>query len=172
MDNDRIDMALEIDLIVEKDVHIIVAETEGIIRMAVIMVIGVTDPVMGITKQITGIMIGLIIEGKILTKIIVKEIETEVQAENVIGLGLDMEVLQEMIQEIDIEITKVGVETEDKGLEQIQETEGIDQDLDLAHVLEHIGTGQDVIGAINMTTLQENALTLCQMKNGMLFCSC
>ena len=46
--------------------------------MAIIMVIEVTDLEMGITKQIIGIMIGLITEGKILTKIIVKEIETEV----------------------------------------------------------------------------------------------
>ena len=37
----RIDMALEIDLIVEKEVCITVAETEGIIRMAIIMVIKV-----------------------------------------------------------------------------------------------------------------------------------
>ena len=71
-------MALEMDLIVEKEVHIIVAETEGIIRMAVIMVIEVTDPEMQNTKQIIGIMTGLVIEGKILTKIMVKEIETKV----------------------------------------------------------------------------------------------
>ena len=78
MDKDRIDMALEIDLIVEKEVHITVAETEGTIRMAIIMVIEVTDPEMGITKQIIGIVIGLIIEGKISTKIMAKGIETEV----------------------------------------------------------------------------------------------
>ena len=71
-------MALEIDLIGGKEVHIIVVETEGIIRMALIMVIEVTDPEMGITKQIIGIMTGLVIEGKIITKIMVKEIETEV----------------------------------------------------------------------------------------------
>ena len=59
VDKDRIDMALEIDLIVEKEVHIIVAETEGTIRMAIIMVIEVTNPEMGITKQIIGIMTGL-----------------------------------------------------------------------------------------------------------------
>ena len=73
---------------------------------------------------------------------------------------------------VNIEITKVGVETEDKGLEQIQETGGIDQGLDLAPVLTQIGTGQDAIGAKNMTTSLENALMLCQMKNRMLFCSC
>ena len=78
MDKDRIDMALEIDLIVEKEVCIIVAETEGTIRMAIIMVIEATDSKMGIIKQIIGIMTGLVIEGKILTKIMVKEIETEV----------------------------------------------------------------------------------------------
>ena len=78
MDKDRIDMALEIDLIVEKEVLITVAETEGTIRMAIIMVIEVTDPEMGITKQIIGIVIGLIIEGKISTKIMAKGIGTEV----------------------------------------------------------------------------------------------
>ena len=78
MDKDRIDMALEIDPIVEKEVHITVAETEGIIKMAIIMVIEVTDPEMGITKQIIDIMTGLITEGKILTKIMVKGTATEV----------------------------------------------------------------------------------------------
>ena len=43
-----------------------------------------------------------------------------------IGLGPGIEVLQEIIQEIGIGIIKVGVETEDEGLEQIQETEGRD----------------------------------------------
>ena len=71
-------MSLEIDLIVEKEVCIIVAETEGTIRMAIIMVIEATDLEMGIIKQIIGIMTGPVIEGKILTKIMVKEIETEV----------------------------------------------------------------------------------------------
>ena len=78
MDKDRINMALEIDLIVEKEVHIIMAETEGIIRMAIIVVIEVTDLEMENTIQTIGIVIGLIIEGKILTKIMLKEIETEV----------------------------------------------------------------------------------------------
>ena len=78
MDKDRIDMALEIDLIVEKEVCIIVEETEGTIRMAIIMVIEVTDPGMGITKQIIGIVIGLIMEGKISTKIMAKGTGTEV----------------------------------------------------------------------------------------------
>ena len=89
-----------------------------------------------------------------------------------IGLGPGIEVLQEIVQKIGIGIIKVGVETEDKGLKQIQETEGIDQGPDLAPVLAQIGTGQDAIGAMNMTTLQENALTLYQMKNRMLSCSC
>ena len=70
-------MALEIDLIVEKEVCITVAETEGTIRMAIIMVTEVTDPEM-ITKQIIAIVIGLIIEGKISTKIMAKGIGTEV----------------------------------------------------------------------------------------------
>ena len=78
MDKDRIDMAVEIDLIVEKELHIIVAETEGTIRMAIIMVIEVTDPKMGSTKQIIGIVIGVIIEGKISTKIMAKGMGTEV----------------------------------------------------------------------------------------------
>ena len=89
-----------------------------------------------------------------------------------IGLGPGIEVPREMIQEIDMEITKVGVETEDKGLEQIQEIEGIDQGLDLAPTLAQIGAGQDATSAMNMTTSLENALTLSWMKNRMLFCSC
>ena len=89
-----------------------------------------------------------------------------------IGLGPGIEVLQGIIQEIGIEITIVGVETEDTGLEQIQETEGIDQGPDLAPMLAQIGTGQDAIGAMNMTTLQEIALTLCWMKSRILSYSC
>ena len=88
------------------------------------------------------------------------------------GLGPGIEALQEIIQEIGIEITKVGVGTEDKDLEQVQETQGIAQCQDLTPILAQIGTGQDAIGAMNMTTLQENVLMLCQMKNGMLSCSC
>ena len=76
MDKDRIDMALEMDLIAEKDICIIVAETEGTIRRAILLVIEVTDPEMGITQQIIGIVIGLIIEGKISTKIMAKGIES------------------------------------------------------------------------------------------------
>ena len=38
-----------------------------------------------------------------------------------IGLGPGIETLQGIIQEIGIEITKVGVQTEDTGLEQIQD---------------------------------------------------
>ena len=56
MDKDRIDMALEIDLIVEKEVCITVVETEGTIRMAIIIEIEVRDPEMGNTKQIIGIV--------------------------------------------------------------------------------------------------------------------
>ena len=85
-------------------------------------------------------MTGLIIEGKILTKIMAKGIGTEVLVENVIRLGPGIEALQEIIQEIGIEITKV------------QETEGIDQGQDLAPILAQIGTGQDATGAMNMTT--------------------
>ena len=46
--------------------------------MAIIMVIEVTDPEMGITKHIIGIMTGPVTEEKVLINIIVKEIETEV----------------------------------------------------------------------------------------------
>ena len=66
-------------------------------------------------------------------------------------------------------IAKVGVGTEDKGPELVQEIEGIDHGLDLAPVLAQKGTGQDAIDAMNMTTLLENALMLCQMKNRMQF---
>ena len=71
-------MALEIGLIVEIEVCITATETEGTIRMAIIMVTEVTDQEMGITKRILGIVIGLTIEGKISTKIMAKRIETEV----------------------------------------------------------------------------------------------
>ena len=64
--------------LVEKEGPIIVAETEGTIRMAITMVIQATDPEMGIIRKIIGIMTDPVIEGKILTKIMVKEIETEV----------------------------------------------------------------------------------------------
>ena len=89
-----------------------------------------------------------------------------------IDLGPGIEAPQEIIQEIGIEITKVGVKTEDRSLEQIQETEGIDQGQDLTPILAQIGTGQDAIGAMNMTALQKNALTLCRMENRMLSSSC
>ena len=78
-----------------------------------------------------------------------------------IGLDPGIEALHGIIQEIGIE----GVETEDTGLEQIQETEGIDQGPELAPMLAQIGTGQDAIDAMNMTTLQENALTDLEMGN-------
>ena len=69
-------------------------------------------------------------------------------------------------------MAKLGIGTEDNGPELLQETEGIDQGLDQAPMLTQIGTGQDAIGAMNMTTLLENALTLSQMRNRMLFCKC
>ena len=78
MDKDRIDMALEIGLIVEKEDHITVVETQETIRMAIIMVIEATDAEIGITKQIIDIMTGPVTDEKVLTKIMVKEIETEV----------------------------------------------------------------------------------------------
>ena len=62
MHKDRMDMVLEIALIVEKEDCIMVVETERTIRMAVIMVIESTDPEMGFTKQIRGIMIGPVTE--------------------------------------------------------------------------------------------------------------
>ena len=71
-----------------------------------------------------------------------------------------------------MEIAKVGVGTEDKGPELLQETEWIDQGLDQAPMLAQIGIGQDAIGAMNMTTSLENTLMLCQMRNRMLFCNC
>ena len=70
-------MILETDLIVEIEVHIIVEETEEIIRIAIIIVIEVIDPEMGNIKQI-GIMVEPIIEGRISIKIMVREIQTEV----------------------------------------------------------------------------------------------
>ena len=69
-------------------------------------------------------------------------------------------------------IAKIEVGTEDKGLELFQETEGIDQGLDQAPLLARIGIGQDAIDAMNMTTLLENALRLCPMRNRRLFCNC
>ena len=89
-----------------------------------------------------------------------------------IGPGQGIEAPQEMIQEIDIVMAKIEAGTEDKGLGLLQETEQIDQGLDQAPMLAQIGIGQDAIGAMNMTTLLENALTSCWMKNRMLFCSC
>ena len=78
MDKDRIDMALEIGFILEIEVCLTAKQTEGTIRMAIIMVTELTDPEMGITKQIIGTVIGLTIEAKISTKIMAKGIETEV----------------------------------------------------------------------------------------------
>ena len=69
-------------------------------------------------------------------------------------------------------MAKTEVGTEDKGPELLQDTEGIDQGLDQAPQLAQIGIGQDARGRMNMTTSLENALTLCQMRNRMLFCNC
>ena len=76
MDKDRIDMALEIDHIVETEVHTIVVGIEGTIRTTIIMVMEAIDLEMEITKTI-GTMIGPIIEDNILTKTMAKEIEIE-----------------------------------------------------------------------------------------------
>ena len=70
-------------------------------------------------------------------------------------------------------MAKVEVGTEDKGPELFQEIGKIDQGPDQAPVLAQIGISLDAIDAMNMTTLLENALTLCQMKNRkMLLCNC
>ena len=92
MDKDRIDMILEIDPIVETEVHIIVVEIEETIRTGIIMVMETIGLEMEIIKPIIDRMTGPTIEGEILTKIMAKEIEIEVQVENVRGLGPDIEV--------------------------------------------------------------------------------
>ena len=71
-----------------------------------------------------------------------------------------------------MEMAKIEVGTEDKGPEILQETEGTGQGLDQAPMLAQIGICQDTIGAVSMTTLLGNALTLCWMRNRMLFCNC
>ena len=71
-----------------------------------------------------------------------------------------------------MEMAKIEVGIESKGPELLQETEEIGQSLDQAPVLAQIGIGQDVLGAMSMTTLLGNALMLCQMRNRMLFCNC
>ena len=77
------------------------------------------------------------------------------------------------IQEIAIAETKVEVETEDKGPELFQEIGKIDQGLDQVLMLTQIGIGQGAIDAMNMTTLLENALTLCHIKiKKVLLCNC
>ena len=82
-----------------------------------------------------------------------------------IGLGPCIEVLQEIIQQVGIGLTKGGVGIEDNGLELHQEKEGMDQGLDPVPVLVQIGTSQDAIDAMNMTTSLENVLMLCWMRN-------
>ena len=56
-------MVQETDIIVENEVHIIVAEAEDTIRITIIMVIEIIDPEMENIKQTIGIMIYLIIGG-------------------------------------------------------------------------------------------------------------
>ena len=70
-------MILETDLIVENKVLTIAVEAEEIIRIAIIMVIEIIDPEMRNSKQI-GIMVDLIIKGRVSIKIMVREIQTEV----------------------------------------------------------------------------------------------
>ena len=79
-----------------------------------------------------------------------------------IGPGLDIEVIQGIILEIDIIGTKAEVEIEDKGPRLFQEIGKIDPDQ--APMLVLIEIGQDAIGAMNMTILL-HALTLCLMKD-------
>ena len=71
-------MVLEIDPMVETEVHIIVVEIEETIRTTIIMVMETIDLEMEVIKPIIDRMIGPTIEGKILTKIVAKEIEIEV----------------------------------------------------------------------------------------------
>ena len=63
MDIERIDKVPDTDLIVENEVHIIIAEVGETIKMAIIMVI---DAEMGDIRKTIGTMIDLIIEGKVL----------------------------------------------------------------------------------------------------------
>ena len=59
-----------------------------------------------------------------------------------IGQDPGIEALQGIIQEIGIQITEVGVETEDTGLEQIHETEGTEHSPDLAS---NVSTNMDQV---------------------------
>ena len=74
------------------------------------------------------------------------------------GLGPGIEVPQKIIKETCTELTKAEVGIEDKGPELLQGKERIDQGLDLVPMSVQIGTGQDVIDAMNMIILLENAL--------------
>ena len=139
-DEDRIDMVLEIDPIVETEVHIIVVETEGIIRTAIIMVMEIIDLEMEIIKPIIGRITGPSIEGKVLTKIMAKEIEIEVQVENVRGLGPGIEVPQEIIQQTGTELTKVEVGIKDKGPELLPEKR---EDRSRSRSSSHVSTNRD-----------------------------
>ena len=71
-------MNLEIDHTAETEVHIIVVEMEGTIRITIIMVMEAIGLEMGIIKPIKGRTACPIIEGKMLTKIMAKETEIEV----------------------------------------------------------------------------------------------
>ena len=82
-----------------------------------------------------------------------------------VGLGPGIEVPQEIIQEVGIELTKKGVGIEDKDQELHQEKERTDQGLGPAPMLVQIGTDQDAIDAMNMTTSLGNALMSCQMRS-------
>ena len=161
MDKDRTDMILEIDPIVELELHITVVEIEGTIKTEIIMVMETIGLGMEIIKPLTDRM-----TGPILTKIMAKEIEIGAQVENMRGLGPDIEVPQEIIQQAGTELIKVQVEIENIGPELPQEKEkGKDQGLDPVPMSVQIGTGQDAIDAMNMTTLLENALTIYWRKS-------
>ena len=178
-------MVLETDPIVGNVVHTIVTEVGEEIVIIIIMTeitnltIGlIVGPGIGVMKMtIKGMIdmtIGLITEDIILTKIMeIKDTEIEMQVKNAIGPDLDIGATQGRIEEIGTAEARAEVETGDKGPELFQEIGKIDQGLDQAPMLIQIGIGQDAIDAMNMTTLLENALTSCQIKNRkVLFCNC
>ena len=108
MDKGRTDIILEIDPIVETEVHInIMVETEETIKTRTIIVLEIIEIETGIIK-----MIDSIIEGIILAK----------------GMTRDLGVPQEKILKADIETIKVEV-GKDKGPELYPEREKQGQDL-------------------------------------------
>ena len=152
-------MILETDPKVEIELHITITEIGEIIRTEIIMVMETIGLGMEIIKPIIDRMIGPITEGKILIRIMSREIVIGAQAENMRGLGI--EVPQEIIQQAGIELTKVQIEIEDIGPELPQEkVNWTDQGLDPVSMSVLIGTGQDAIDAMNMTTSLENAITM------------